>query len=60
MDIHEFITRSALELAAFKAAYLEAAQIDSTFASDRSETDWWREVAAYMMYVEAEEQFQKE
>ena len=59
MTIDEFIAGSLATLLAFKTATLEQAKTDNSFALERDEIDWWREVAAYMMYTELEETFKQ-
>jgi hypothetical protein len=59
MTIDDFIAGAQASLLAFKHAYQEQMKTDSTFYPTRSESDWWREVAAYHAYVELEEDFKQ-
>lgn len=54
MTIDQFIQSAPAQLLAFKYATQHQADTDPSggFVNDRDELDWWREVAAYMMYVE--------
>lgn len=58
--IDEFITSVGPSLAAFKAATEREAASDPTWPNVRSEVGWYKELLAYMMYVELEEQFHQE
>jgi hypothetical protein len=59
MTLDEFVANSQASILAFKAAYEEMAKTNETFHPERSEDDWWREVAAYSGYVELEERFKQ-
>lgn len=59
MNIDEFVGLVPLQVAAFREAYMTQAAVDETFYQSRTESDWWREIAAYMQYIELEEEFRR-
>lgn len=60
MTLDEFVKRSAISVAAFAAA-TRAHQAEGTEGfvgahyENRTEADWWREVAAYHEFIEVQE-----
>lgn len=60
LTIEEFAQKAPTEVLAFYTSYREEAKKDKTFSLERSENDWWREISAYMQYVELEERFRRE
>jgi hypothetical protein len=55
VTLAEFVERAPAGIAAFSDAYSRMATVDPSFYPERTEMDWWREVAAYFAYVVVEE-----
>jgi hypothetical protein len=57
ITLDEFMRRSQITLRAFEhAVRLRHAEDPANDPLERDEHDWWREVAAYVAYTEAEDQ----
>lgn len=55
MTLQEFLDSIPAQSEAFKQSTLSHAQTDASFVLEREEIDWWREIAAYVEYVEVQE-----
>lgn len=61
MTLEEFMVQAPAFLEAFRSATLHHAATDTVkvWPDNRPLDDWWREVAAYAMFVDAEERQQQ-
>lgn len=55
MTLDEFLASMPAQAEAFRRSTLEHAKTDDGFVLEREEIDWWREIAAYVEYVEVQE-----
>ena len=60
MTLDEFIKYTPILMSAFADATRYHNKLNPKFGLERDEVDWCREVAAYVMYVNAEEETQTE